>query len=82
MLSQRRPNADGAQLDAKAPATSTRMFHRRKPSNVQVHQLFTSPQQGSFTLTLSGTATLNTMFWRLIGSSRSTFPPAARWCGA
>ena len=31
------------------------------------HQQFSSPQQGSFNLTVSGSATVPTMFWRLIG---------------
>ena len=43
------------------------MFNRPEASNVQVTQQFTTPQQGSFALTVSGTATISTMFWRLIG---------------
>ena len=33
-------------------------------------QQFSSPQQGSFTLTVSGSATISTMFWRLIGQQQ------------
>ena len=43
------------------------MFDRPEAGNVQVTPQFSSPQQGSFTLKLSGSATISTIFWRLMG---------------
>ena len=67
MLSKDAQSLSGAQLTQKANVYFTSMFDRPEAANVQVSQQFTSPQQGSFSLTVSGTATVATMFWRLIG---------------
>jgi Flp pilus assembly protein TadG len=67
MLSKDAQGLSGAQLTQKANVYFTSMFDRPEASNVQVTQQFSSPQQGSFSLTVSGTATVATMFWRLIG---------------
>jgi len=67
MLSKDAQSLTGAQLTQKANVYFTSMFDRPEAANVQVSQQFTSPQQGSFSLTVSGSATVATMFWRLIG---------------
>jgi Flp pilus assembly protein TadG len=67
MLSKDAQSLSGAQLTQKANVYFTSMFDRPEAANVQVSQQFTSPQQGSFSLTVSGSATVATMFWRLIG---------------
>jgi len=67
MLSKDAQSLTGAQLTQKANVYFTSMFDRPEAANVQVSQQFTSPQQGSFSLSVSGSATVATMFWRLIG---------------
>jgi Flp pilus assembly protein TadG len=67
MLSRDAQNLDGAQLATKATAYFNAMFDRPEAGNVQVTPSFSSPQQGSFTLKLTGSATINTIFWRLMG---------------
>jgi Flp pilus assembly protein TadG len=67
MLSKDAQSLSGAQLTQKANVYFSAMFDRPEAANVQVSQQFTSPQQGSFSLTVSGSATVATMFWRLIG---------------
>jgi Mg-chelatase subunit ChlD len=46
------------------------MFTRPEASNVQVTQQLTTPVQGNFNLKVSGTATVATMFWRLLGQDQ------------
>ena len=46
------------------------MFHRPEATNVQVQQQFSSPQEGSFNIKVTGSATVNTTFWRLIGQDQ------------
>jgi Flp pilus assembly protein TadG len=67
MLSRDAQNLNGAQLAEKATAYFNSMFNRPEAGNVQVTPEFSSPQQGSFTLKLNGSATISTLFWRLMG---------------
>ncbi len=67
MLSKDAQSLSTEQLGSKATTYFTALFNRPEASNVQVTQQFTTPQQGNFALTVSGTATIGTMFWRLIG---------------
>jgi Flp pilus assembly protein TadG len=67
MLSRDAQNLDGAQLATKATAYFNAMFDRPEAGNVQVTPSFSSPQQGSFTLKLTGSASISTIFWRLMG---------------
>ncbi len=67
MLSKDAQNLSAAQLDAKASSYFNSLFTRPEASGVQITEEFGSPQQGSFALKLSGSATVSTMFWRLIG---------------
>jgi Flp pilus assembly protein TadG len=70
MLSKDAQSLTGAQLTQKANTYFTALFTRTEANNVQVTQQFSSPQQGSFALTLSGTANVNTLFWRLMGQDQ------------
>jgi Flp pilus assembly protein TadG len=58
------------QLGDKATVYFNALFNRPEASNVQVTPQFNSPQQGSFKLTVTGSASLNTMFWRLMGQDQ------------
>jgi Flp pilus assembly protein TadG len=67
MLSKDANSLNGDQLAQKANSYFTAMFDRPEAGNVQVTQEFNSPQQGSFSLKVSGSASIATMFWRLMG---------------
>jgi Flp pilus assembly protein TadG len=67
MLSRDAQNLNGAQLAQKATDYFNAMFDRPEAGNVQVTPSFSSPQQGSFTLKLTGSASISTIFWRLMG---------------
>ena len=70
MLSRDAQTLSAAQLDSKATTYFNAMFHRPEASNVQVQQQFSSPQQGSFNIKVTGSATVNTTFWRLMGQDQ------------
>lgn len=70
MMSKDAQGLSGAQLDQKASTYFNALFHRPEASNVQVTQQFASPQQGSFILKVKSTATVDTVFWRLIGQQQ------------
>ncbi len=67
MLSKDAQALDAGGLATKATSYFTAMFNRPEASNVTITPQMTSAQQGSFTLSISGSATVNTMFWRLMG---------------
>jgi Flp pilus assembly protein TadG len=67
MLSKDAQALTTEQLDQKAATYFNALFHRTEASNVQVTQKLSSPQQGSFNIKVSSTATVNTMFWQLVG---------------
>jgi Flp pilus assembly protein TadG len=67
MLSKDAQNLNGDQLTAKANVYFNALFNRPEATNVQVTQQFGSPQQGSFAITVSGNATVSTVFWRVVG---------------
>ena len=70
MLSKDAQTLSSAELAAKATSYFNAMFQRPEASNVQVTQEFSSPVQGNFNLKVNGTATVNTMFWRLLGQEQ------------
>jgi Flp pilus assembly protein TadG len=70
MLSKDAQNLNGTQLGQKANSYFSAMFNRPEASNVQITPQLTSPQQGSFNLSISGSADVNTMFWRLMGQDQ------------
>jgi Mg-chelatase subunit ChlD len=70
MLSRDAQTLTTAQFDQKASAYFSAMFQRPEASNVQVTQQLTSPQPGSFNIKVTGSATISTVVWRLIGQDQ------------
>jgi Flp pilus assembly protein TadG len=70
MLSKDAQSLTAAQLDSKATTYFNALFHRPEASNVQVTQQFSSPQAGNFTIKLTGSATLSTVVWRMVGQQQ------------
>ena len=70
MLSKDAQTLTSAQLDSKASVYFNALFHRPEASNVQVTQLFSSPQQGMFNLKVTGNASVSTLIWRVIGQDQ------------
>ena len=67
MLSKDAQTMNSQALQTKATSYFNAQFSRPEASNIQVTPLLSTPAQGNFALTVSGTATISTMFWRLIG---------------
>jgi Flp pilus assembly protein TadG len=67
MLSKDAQTLSSQQLSSKAMSYFTAQFTRPEASNVQVTAQLTTPAQGNFSLTVSGSADISTMFWRLVG---------------
>jgi Flp pilus assembly protein TadG len=70
MLYRDAQTLSGEQLSVKATSYFNALFHRPEASNVQITPQFQSAAQGGYTLTVSGTATIGTVFWRLIGQQQ------------
>ena len=70
MLSKDAQGLEAIQLNEKAGTYFSALFTRPEATNVQVTPQFSSPQQGSFSLSVTGTADISTMFWRLIGQQQ------------
>jgi Flp pilus assembly protein TadG len=70
MLSKDAQTLSSGQLDQKASSYFNAMFHRPEASNVQVTQQLSTPVQGTFNLKITGTATVSTMFWRVLGQDQ------------
>jgi Flp pilus assembly protein TadG len=68
MLSKDAQGLDSTTLSNKATAYFNALFHRSEVTNVQISQEFGSPQLGSFSLKITGTTTMPTIFWRVIGT--------------
>jgi Flp pilus assembly protein TadG len=72
MLSKDAKNLSSAQLTSKANGYFTALFNHPEASNVSISEQFATLQEGTFSLTVSGTATVKTMFWRLMGQPQVT----------
>ena len=70
MLSRDAQSLNATQLGEKATNYFNSIFQRPEAGNVQVSTQMTSPQQGSFNLKVVGTASVNTVFWGLLGQSQ------------
>ena len=70
MLSKDAQGATAAQMEQKAGVYFNALFQRPEASNVQVTQQLTSPQPGMFNIKVTGSTTINTMFWRLMGQDQ------------
>jgi Flp pilus assembly protein TadG len=73
MLSKEASTLDPGQLGAKATAYFNALFVRPEAYNVSISQTFTSPQQGSFSITVSGSGTVDTTFAKVLGYSSISF---------
>jgi Flp pilus assembly protein TadG len=70
MLSKDAQNLSATDLASKANTYFAALFTRPEASNVQLSVAMSSPQEGSFTLDITGSTTLSTIFWRLMGQSQ------------
>jgi Flp pilus assembly protein TadG len=69
MLSKDAQTLPGADLAQKSIDDFKAMFTRREAYDVQVNTQFGQPAQGSFTLKVTASAKVNTLFARLLGQS-------------
>jgi Flp pilus assembly protein TadG len=67
MLSKEAQGLNSDQLASKATAYFNALFQRPEVDSVQIAQEFGSPQLGSFSLKITGTTPLKTIFWRVLG---------------
>lgn len=67
MLSREAQDLDPSLLDQKASDYFHAIFQQPEVANMQVGAALSSPQQGSFILTVTGTGTIDTIFWRIMG---------------
>jgi len=67
MLSKQAQGLDGAALGSKATAYFNALFQRPEVSGVQITQEFGSPALSTFSLKITGTTSLPTVFWRVLG---------------
>jgi Flp pilus assembly protein TadG len=77
MLSKTANTMTGADLASSANAIFNAQFNRPEAQNVTITHAFSAPQQGSFSLKLTSTATVPTRFATLIGSSQMTVSATA-----
>jgi Flp pilus assembly protein TadG len=77
MLSKDAQTLSGAQLEQKATLYFNSNFSRPEAQNVQITQQFTAPAVGSFTLKVSGSGTIQTVFTKLLGQSQISFSASA-----
>jgi Flp pilus assembly protein TadG len=73
MLSKDAKSMTVGQLQEKAEAYFNTLFVRPEVSNVQVTQEFSNPQQGSFKLKVTSSATIPTVFARVLGHNSIDF---------
>jgi Flp pilus assembly protein TadG len=67
MLSKEAQGLDGTQLGNKAAAYFNALFLRPEATAVQITQEFSSPALSTFSLKITGTTTVPTVFWRVLG---------------
>jgi Flp pilus assembly protein TadG len=70
MLSKEAQGLDQTQLATKATGYFNALFHRPEATAVQVTPEFGSPQQGNFSLKVTGSTTVPTVFWRFLGTDK------------
>jgi Flp pilus assembly protein TadG len=68
MLSKEAQSLDTTQLGNKATTYFNALFQRPEVSNVLITQEFSSPALSTFSLKITGTTTLPTVFWRVLGT--------------
>lgn len=70
MLSQEAATLSAADLGPKATAYFTSLFNRPEATHVSLSHEFTSPQQGNFSLKLTGQADVPMIFASILGQSQ------------
>lgn len=70
MLSKDAATMTPGEVTAKANAYFTSQFNRPEVANIQLNAVLTSPQAGSFTLTLTATGNVPTTFTKLLGQTK------------
>ena len=73
MLSKTAQTMGSAQIQSTAQNYFNSIYVRPEVQNVQVATQFANPQQGSFSLTVTGQATVGVVFARLLGQSQIDF---------
>jgi Flp pilus assembly protein TadG len=73
MLAKEARDLDGTQLNQKTQAYFNALFTKPQAYNVQLTPQLTSPQEGTFLLNISGSATVDTTFARILGYPQVTF---------
>src|SRR6185312_17334113 len=69
MLSKNAQTLNGDDLSLHSTEAFNALFTNADAHNVQVTTVFEQPQQGSFSLKLTASATVNTVFAQLLGRS-------------
>jgi Flp pilus assembly protein TadG len=69
MLAKDAQNMATGDIAQKADDYFTTMFKRPEATNVKLTTQFAQPQQGSFSLTMTGSAQVDTMFSKMLGQS-------------
>jgi Flp pilus assembly protein TadG len=69
MLSKSAPDLSPADLTQKATDSFKALFAHPEAQNVQVETVFQQPENGSFTLKMTASAKVNTIFARVLGRS-------------
>ncbi|MBI4274216.1 MAG: VWA domain-containing protein [Rhizobiales bacterium] len=73
MLSKDAASLSADAMTAKMNGYFNALFNSPEANNVSVSYQFSAPQQGSFSLKLTGTASVNTVFTNLLGLSQINF---------
>jgi Flp pilus assembly protein TadG len=73
MLSKDAQTLSAEALTQKSTEYFTAMFNRPEATNVQVNYEFNSPAQGNFSLKLIASASINTLFTKMLGQSQISF---------
>lgn len=77
ILSKDAQNLSAAALGSRVDSIFKAQFNRPEAQNVSISYVFNAPQQGNFSLKLTGSATVPTHFASLIGTSQLTVSATA-----
>jgi Flp pilus assembly protein TadG len=76
-LSKDAQTLGAAELTSKANGMFNAMFVQPEAQNVQIAPQFSSPQAGNFMIKVTGSATISTKFWRIMGQDQVTISASA-----
>src|SRR4051794_6024177 len=69
IMSKDAPTLSTATLGQRAQDTFKSLFTRPEANNVQVSTQLQQPQEGNYLITMTGSASVNTLFSRMLGQS-------------